>query len=109
MTRRLDVVGIDASILMHPTTWKASGHLDGFTDPLVDCKSCKTRFREDHAPKREEREDGGGRGKREEREDHAPNRGQGDRGKGDRGEIEEKMGEKEKMESLSVLSVVQRI
>jgi glycyl-tRNA synthetase len=53
MTRRLDVVGIDASILMHPTTWKASGHLDGFTDPLVDCKSCKTRFREDHAPKGE--------------------------------------------------------
>jgi len=54
MTRRLDVVGIDASILMHPTTWKASGHLDGFTDPLVDCKSCKTRFREDHAPKSED-------------------------------------------------------
>ena len=80
MTRRLDVVGIDASILMHPTTWKASGHLDGFTDPLVDCKSCKTRFREDHAPKREDhaskredhaskREDGGGRGKRDRGED----------------------------------------
>lgn len=50
MTRRQDVVGLDAAILMHPTTWKASGHLDGFTDPLVDCKSCKTRFREDHAP-----------------------------------------------------------
>jgi len=50
MTHRRDVVGIDASILMHPTTWKASGHLDGFTDPLVDCKDCKTRFREDHAP-----------------------------------------------------------
>ncbi len=51
MTRRLDVVGLDASILMHPKTWEASGHLEGFTDPLVDCKSCKTRFREDHAPK----------------------------------------------------------
>lgn len=50
MTRRQDVVGIDASILMHPTVWKASGHVDVFTDPLVDCKDCKTRFREDHAP-----------------------------------------------------------
>ncbi len=54
MTHRRDVVGLDASILMHPTTWKASGHLDGFTDPLVDCKSCKTRFREDHAPVKED-------------------------------------------------------
>lgn len=50
MTSRLDVVGLDASILMHPTAWKASGHVDEFTDPLVDCKNCKTRFREDHAP-----------------------------------------------------------
>ena len=48
MTRRSDVVGLDASILMHPTVWKASGHVDTFTDPLVDCKDCKTRFREDH-------------------------------------------------------------
>ena len=51
MTSRLDVVGLDASILMHPQVWKASGHLDGFTDPLVDCKKCKTRFREDKAEK----------------------------------------------------------
>lgn len=50
MTYRSDVVGIDASILMHPTAWKASGHIDEFTDPLVDCKECKARFREDHAP-----------------------------------------------------------
>jgi glycyl-tRNA synthetase len=47
MTYRDDVEGIDASILMHPTVWKASGHVDNFTDPLVDCKSCKSRFRAD--------------------------------------------------------------
>lgn len=48
MTRRSDVCGIDASILMHPMVWKASGHVDGFSDPLVDCKDCKTRFRSDN-------------------------------------------------------------
>ncbi len=48
MTRRADIVGLDAAILMHPTVWKASGHVDGFSDPLVDCKSCKTRFRADN-------------------------------------------------------------
>ncbi len=48
MTRREDIVGLDASILMHPTVWKASGHIDGFSDPLVDCKNCKTRFRSDN-------------------------------------------------------------
>ena len=48
MTRRDDIVGLDASILMHPTVWKASGHVDSFSDPLVDCKSCKTRFRADN-------------------------------------------------------------
>ena len=47
MTYRDDVEGIDASILMHPTVWKASGHVDNFTDPLVDCKACKSRFRAD--------------------------------------------------------------
>lgn len=47
MVRRPDVVGLDASILMHPTVWKASGHVDTFTDPLVDCKECKNRFRQD--------------------------------------------------------------
>jgi glycyl-tRNA synthetase len=45
---RDDVVGLDAAILMHPKTWEASGHLQGFTDPLVDCKRCKKRFRADH-------------------------------------------------------------
>jgi glycyl-tRNA synthetase len=46
--RRSDVLGLDAAILMHPRTWEASGHLQSFTDPLVDCKSCKQRFRADH-------------------------------------------------------------
>jgi len=45
---RHDVVGLDASILSPPAVWEASGHLENFTDPLVDCKSCKERFREDH-------------------------------------------------------------
>src|SRR3989338_4735486 len=45
---RDDVVGLDSGILMHPKIWEASGHLAGFTDPLVDCKSCKRRFRADH-------------------------------------------------------------
>ena len=49
MTRRPDVVGLDAAILMHPMVWKASGHIDGFSDPLVDCKKCRNRFREDTA------------------------------------------------------------
>ena len=47
MTYRDDVDGIDASILMHPQVWKASGHVDGFSDPLVDCKECNARFRAD--------------------------------------------------------------
>lgn len=45
---REDVVGLDSAIFMHPTTWKASGHVDGFNDPQVDCKNCKSRFRADH-------------------------------------------------------------
>ncbi|MCY4644701.1 MAG: glycine--tRNA ligase [Bacteriovoracales bacterium] len=47
MTYRDDIEGLDASILMHPEVWKASGHVDNFSDPLVDCKSCKSRFRAD--------------------------------------------------------------
>src|SRR3989344_5864129 len=39
--QRDDMVGLDASILMNPEVWEASGHLDNFSDPLVDCKSCK--------------------------------------------------------------------
>ncbi|HEY8392624.1 MAG TPA: glycine--tRNA ligase [Capillibacterium sp.] len=46
--QRADMVGQDASILMHPRVWEASGHVAGFTDPLVDCKQCKQRFRADH-------------------------------------------------------------
>ena len=44
---RDDMVGLDASILMHPQTWVASGHIKEFADPLVDCKSCRLRFRAD--------------------------------------------------------------
>ena len=47
VTNREDIVGIDASILMHPSVWEASGHLNNFSDPLVECKKCKKRFRED--------------------------------------------------------------
>lgn len=47
MTDRDDVEGVDASILMHPRVWEASGHVEGFVDPLVDCKNCKSRFRAD--------------------------------------------------------------
>jgi glycyl-tRNA synthetase len=47
---RDDVVGLDAAILMAPKVWEASGHLATFTDPLVDCRNCKERFREDHLP-----------------------------------------------------------
>ena len=48
---REDVVGLDASIIMHPRVWEASGHLSGFSDPLVDCLISKERFRADHAPR----------------------------------------------------------
>ena len=45
---RPDVVGLDAAVIMNPQVWKASGHVDAFTDPLVECKSCHSRFRADH-------------------------------------------------------------
>ncbi|MCZ6534027.1 MAG: glycine--tRNA ligase [SAR324 cluster bacterium] len=44
---RLDVVGLDSAILMNPQVWEASGHVGGFSDPLVDCRNCKTRHRAD--------------------------------------------------------------
>jgi glycyl-tRNA synthetase len=44
---RDDIEGLDAAILMHPKVWEASGHVAGFTDPLIDCKQCKKRFRAD--------------------------------------------------------------
>jgi glycyl-tRNA synthetase len=46
--RRLDVVGLDAAILMHPKVWESSGHLENFSDPLVECVDCHKRFRADH-------------------------------------------------------------
>jgi glycyl-tRNA synthetase len=45
---RDDIVALDSAIFMHPTTWKASGHVDGFNDPQIDCRKCKSRFRADH-------------------------------------------------------------
>src|SRR5436190_19119590 len=45
--RRDDIVGIESSIIMHPKVWEASGHVAGFTDPLVDCKVSKQRYRAD--------------------------------------------------------------
>ncbi|MFL5798401.1 MAG: glycine--tRNA ligase [Actinomycetota bacterium] len=47
---RDDVVGLDAAIIMSPQVWEASGHLDVFTDPLVECLNCHQRFRADHLP-----------------------------------------------------------
>ena len=47
MTYRDDVEGLDASILMHPKVWEASGHVENFTDPMIDCRQCKSRFRVD--------------------------------------------------------------
>src|SRR6266566_7100103 len=44
---REDMYGLDAAILMNQNVWEASGHVSGFTDPLVDCKNCKNRFRAD--------------------------------------------------------------
>ena len=46
--QREDMVGLDGPILLHPNTWKASGHIDNFSDALIDCKACKKRFRADH-------------------------------------------------------------
>ncbi|MFZ0092133.1 MAG: glycine--tRNA ligase [Solirubrobacteraceae bacterium] len=48
LQERDDVVALDSAIIQHPRTWLASGHLAGFTDPLVDCRTCKLRFRADH-------------------------------------------------------------
>ncbi len=45
--REFQMVGVDCSIIMNPKVWEASGHVGGFSDPMVDCKECKARFRED--------------------------------------------------------------
>src|SRR5579884_3851940 len=47
LQERDDVVALDSAIIQHPRTWEASGHVEGFTDPLVDCRTCKLRFRAD--------------------------------------------------------------
>jgi glycyl-tRNA synthetase len=47
LQERDDVVALDSAIIQHPKTWEASGHLAGFTDPLIDCRTCKKRFRAD--------------------------------------------------------------
>ncbi len=47
VAERDDVVGLDAAILMHPRVWEASGHVENFSDPLVECRSCHRRFRPD--------------------------------------------------------------
>lgn len=52
--QRSDMVGLDTSIIMHPRVWEASGHLESFTDPLVECSKCHFRFREDHIPAKED-------------------------------------------------------
>jgi glycyl-tRNA synthetase len=50
---REDMYGLDAAILMNPKTWEASGHVGGFSDPLVECEKCKKRFRSDHLENKE--------------------------------------------------------
>jgi glycyl-tRNA synthetase len=47
LSERDDIVALDSAIIQHPRVWEASGHLEGFTDPLVDCRTCKQRFRAD--------------------------------------------------------------
>src|SRR5207247_1345632 len=47
---RDDIVGLDGAILMHPRVWEASGHVENFTDPLVECRNCRKRFRLDELP-----------------------------------------------------------
>src|SRR5580698_1407509 len=44
----VDIVGLDSAIIQNPKTWVASGHAGGFSDPMVDCRACKSRFRADH-------------------------------------------------------------
>ncbi|MEO6496751.1 MAG: glycine--tRNA ligase, partial [Solirubrobacteraceae bacterium] len=53
LSEHSDIVALDSAILQHPKVWEASGHLAGFTDPLVDCRACKQRFRADHVDRDE--------------------------------------------------------
>ena len=50
VTAREDIVGMDAAILMHPRVWEASGHVENFHDPMVECRKCRRRYRLDHLP-----------------------------------------------------------
>src|SRR5580698_5215951 len=59
---RDDVVAFDSSIIMHPSVWKASGHIDAFHDVMIDCKVCKHRFRADHLKDRSQCPDCGSKG-----------------------------------------------
>lgn len=54
---RHDMVGVDAALMMNNQVWEASGHIGGFNDPLVDCRSCKTRLRADHVAEAEGQDD----------------------------------------------------
>jgi glycyl-tRNA synthetase len=54
MTQEENIVGLDAAIFMHPKVWEASGHIESFTDPLVECKNCHKRFRADHLSENQE-------------------------------------------------------
>src|SRR6266498_895286 len=56
VTARENVVGLESAVLMHPRVWEASGHVAGFSDPLVDCRACKRRFRADQIPPQDERQ-----------------------------------------------------
>jgi len=56
VTSRENIVGIESAILMHPRVWEASGHVAGFSDPLVDCRNCKRRFRADQIPAKADRQ-----------------------------------------------------
>src|SRR6185503_14516000 len=47
VVERSDIVGLDSAIIQNPKTWETSGHVSGFSDPMVDCKKCKARFRAD--------------------------------------------------------------
>lgn len=58
---REDMYGLDAAILMNPKTWEASGHVGGFSDPMVECEKCKRRFRSDHLENKEKCPECGGK------------------------------------------------
>jgi glycyl-tRNA synthetase len=47
---RPDTVGLESAVIMHPAVWRAAGHVENFSDPMVDCRECKTRLRADHLP-----------------------------------------------------------